>query len=74
MSFWRVFCLFLNLSILAMTDALACSVCFGDSKSLMSRSIWPGVYFLLGLVGLVLAAIAFLGWSWIRKDSRGIMG
>jgi hypothetical protein len=38
--------------------ALACPVCFGQSDSPMAKGVNMGIFFLLGVVGLVLAAFA----------------
>lgn len=47
-----------------------CAVCFGDKASNMVRSLWPGMYLLLGLIALVLGAIAYLGFTWMRREDR----
>lgn len=56
------------------STAWACAVCFGDGKSNMARAIWPGVYLLLGLIGLVFVPILWMGWTWMRRESRGASG
>jgi hypothetical protein len=38
--------------------ALACPVCFGQSDSPMAQGVNMGIFFLLGVVGCVLAAFA----------------
>jgi len=47
--------------------SLACSVCFGDPKSLQSRGLFFGVCFLLLLVVFVLGAVASTAVSWARR-------
>ncbi len=46
----------------------ACSVCFGDPNSLMSKGTKAGVLFLLGVLVFVLGAIAATAISWARKS------
>ncbi len=48
----------------------ACSVCFGDPSSLQSKALGGAVLFLLTVIGGVLAAIAYLGFSWSRKAKK----
>ncbi len=38
--------------------ALACPVCFGQSDSPMAQGVNMGIFFLLGVVGVVLAGFA----------------
>jgi hypothetical protein len=38
--------------------ALACPVCFGESDSPLAHGVNMGIFFLLAVVGLVLAAFA----------------
>jgi len=49
---------------------VACSVCFGDPKSLQSRGLFFGVLFLLGIVAAVLAAIASTAFAWARRSKK----
>ena len=49
---------------------LACSVCFGDPRSLLSKGAFWGVVFLLGVTGCVLGAIAYIIMVWSRRASR----
>ena len=42
----------------------ACSVCFGDPASFMSKGVVAGVVALLAVVVVVLGAIAFIAVSW----------
>lgn len=48
----------------------ACSVCFGDSDSASSKGVTFAVLFLMGVVGVVLGAIAVLIIRWTRRASR----
>ena len=45
----------------------ACSVCFGDPASLSSKALVAAVFFLLGVVVLVLGTIAFTAFKWSRR-------
>lgn len=54
---------------------LACSVCFGDPNSALSKGTAMGVLFLMGVVFVVLAAIASTLLVWAnraRKRSWGL--
>ncbi len=46
---------------------LACSVCFGDPNSSMTKGAMMGVLFLLGVVLFVLGAIASVAVVWTRR-------
>ena len=46
---------------------VACSVCFGDPKSLQSRGLFFGVCFLMGVVTLVLGGIASTAFTWAQR-------
>jgi hypothetical protein len=46
------------LMLAAPRAALACPVCFGQSDSPLARGVNMGIYFLLAVVGAVLAAFA----------------
>lgn len=48
----------------------ACSVCFGDPGSPMSKGAMAGVAFLLGVVLFVLAGIAVTGVTWARRARK----
>ena len=54
---WLV-ALFTALLLAMPRAALACPVCFGQSDSPMAKGVNMGIFFLLGVVGLVLAAFA----------------
>lgn len=49
---------------------LACSVCFGDPASPLSRGVGFGVLFLVAVVSAVLFAIAWTAVSWARRAQR----
>ena len=53
--------------ILSTRSVWACSVCFGDPSSLMSRGAFWGAAVLVGIVTLVLAAIAWTAFTWSRR-------
>jgi hypothetical protein len=50
--------------------ALACSVCFGDPDSPLTKGALMGVYVLVGVVGFVLLSIAATGVYWIQRSRR----
>ncbi len=49
---------------------LACSVCFGDPNSSMTKGAMMGVFFLLGVVLFVLGAIASVAVIWARRGRK----
>ena len=49
---------------------LACSVCFGNPDSQMTKGAMLGVFFLLGLVVFVLGAIASVAVTWSRRARK----
>jgi maltodextrin utilization protein YvdJ len=49
--------------------ALACPVCFGQSDSPMAQGVNMGIFFLLGVVGCVLAAFAVF-FVYLARRSR----
>jgi hypothetical protein len=49
--------------------ALACPVCFGQSDSPMAQGVNMGIFFLLGVVGCVLAAFAVF-FAYLARRSR----
>ena len=49
---------------------MACSVCFGDPKSLQSRGLFFGVCFLLGVVIFVLGGVASTAITWARRAKK----
>jgi len=48
----------------------ACSVCFGDPNSLMSRGAFWGALFLLGVVGFVLTSVASVIVIWAGRAKK----
>ena len=54
------------LLVLAADIAEACSVCFGNPESPMTKSVVAGVWVMLGCIGSLLAAFAglFLYWTY----------
>jgi hypothetical protein len=48
-------------------DLLACSVCFGDPNSKMSQGTRTGVFFMVGVITVVLGAIFTVIIYWIRR-------
>lgn len=47
-------------------DALACSVCFGNPESPMTKSMVAGIWLMLGVIGSLLVgfAVLFLYWTY----------
>jgi hypothetical protein len=47
-------------------DALACSVCFGNPESPMTKSMVAGIWLMLGVIGTLLVGFAgvFLYWTY----------
>ena len=59
----------LAVAILAVTsDAQACSVCFGDPTSPMTKSMIAGIWVLLAFIGTLLAGFAGLFGYWIYRS------
>jgi hypothetical protein len=50
--------------------ALACSVCYGDPNSPMTKGVEAGVLVLLGVVGTVLFGLASLFLFWVRRAAN----
>ncbi len=48
----------------------ACSVCFGDPASPLSKGAVAGVFFLLGVVVCVLCAVAWTGARWAAREKE----
>ena len=59
--------LFLLPGLLFVRDLTACAVCFGDPRSPLTLGAKAGVFFLLGVVGFVLAAILAVTIFWMRR-------
>jgi hypothetical protein len=53
------------------TPAGACQVCFGDPNSPLTKSAEMGVWFLLGVIVLVEAAIGVFFLVYLRRRARG---
>lgn len=49
---------------------MACSVCFGDPSSNLTKGALAGVFFLLVLVVGVLGGIAATGIVWARRAKK----
>ena len=56
--------LFLTLS----DSAFACSVCFGDPDSPMTKGAVAGVYVMMGFIGFVLTGIAGTACFWMFRS------
>lgn len=50
--------------------AAACSVCFGDPDSPMSRGVVMGVVVLVGIIGFVLLGVAGTIAFWMHRSRR----
>ncbi len=50
--------------------AEACTVCFGDPNSPLTKSAEMGVWFLLGVIFAVQAAFAIFFFGYLRRRSR----
>ncbi len=58
-------------SLLMVQPALACSVCVGgDPNASMNQGAQAGMLVLLGVVGVVLAALASLFLFWMRRAAH----
>ncbi len=58
-------------SLLIAQPALACSVCFGgDPNSSMTQGVQAGMLVLLGVIGVVLSALAGLMIFWMRRAAQ----
>ena len=58
---------FFIVSIDQAPPAYACAVCFGDPGSQQTKAAMIGVAVLLGVIGAVLACIAFTALQWARR-------
>jgi hypothetical protein len=56
------------LALLVGIDADACSVCFGDPNSPMTKSMVAGIWVMLGCIGTLLASFASLFGYWIYRS------
>ena len=50
--------------------SFACAVCFGNPDSLSSKALLAGVFFLVGVIGTVLASIAWTGFVWAQRAKK----
>jgi hypothetical protein len=60
-------------SLVALLNAnpvLACSVCYGDPNSTMTKGAQAGVLVLLGVIGVVLIGLASLLLFWMRRAAK----
>ena len=58
-------------ALLIAQPALACSVCVGgDPGSAMNQGVQAGMLVLLGVIGVVLTALAALMIFWMRRAAR----
>jgi len=48
----------------------ACSVCYGDPNSALTKGVKMAVLFLLGVVLSVLTGIASIAWVWVRRSEK----
>ncbi len=51
-------------------SAIACSVCYGDPNSPMTKGVEAGVLVLLGCIGGVLLLLASLLLFWVRRAAN----
>ena len=49
-------------------EAAACSVCFGDPSSPMTKSMVAGIWVMLGCIGTLLAAFAGMFLYWMYRS------
>jgi len=59
----------LTLMLAVPRAALACPVCFGQSDSPMAQGVNMGIFFLLGVIGVVLAGFATF-FVYLARRSR----
>ncbi len=57
-------------AILIAQPVIACSVCYGDPNSAMTKGVEAGVLVLLGVVGGVLMLVASLLLFWVRRAAN----
>jgi hypothetical protein len=58
------------LAAAAWSQTHACSVCFGDPESDMVKGAMSGVWFMLGVVGMVQVSFALFFFVYLRKRAR----
>lgn len=54
--------------------SFACSVCFTDSASPLTKGAFAGVTVMLGFVAFVLGTIAWIAYSWARRAKQSSEG
>lgn len=65
-----VLCGILAWLALSSPAALACSVCFGDPDSPLTKGAMMGVLVMVGVVGFVLLCIAGTGVFWMHRGRQ----
>ena len=58
------------LTLAAWSQTHACSVCFGDPESDMVKGAMSGVWFMLGVVGMVQVSFALFFFVYLRKRAQ----
>lgn len=66
----KVLIVALMLLTLFSNEVFACSVCFGSSDILVSRSLNAGIIALVGFVAVVLSSIAYTAYVWAQRAKR----
>ncbi len=61
---------YIALALLLSSPAFSCPVCIGNPDSLFVKSANTAVIFMLGVVGVLLAAFAAIFIHWARRDSQ----
>ncbi len=57
-------------SLLMAQPAQACTVCYGDPNSLLSKGAQAGMLVLLGVIAVVLTGLASLLIFWMRRAAK----
>ena len=57
-------------ALLSAQPGLACPVCVGDPMDPLSQGLRAGMLVLLGVVGVVLTALASLVLFWMRRAAK----
>lgn len=66
----KIFSLLLPGLVLSGPSAFACSVCFGDPNSNMSKGVTAAVILLLAVIGGVLAALGVIIVRWSHRAKK----
>ncbi len=66
----KILSLLLPWLVLNSPAAFACSVCFGDPNSNMSKGVTAAVILLLAVIGGVLAALGIIIVRWSRRARK----